>query len=128
MNDASLKSCCAFAIFALSLPFEAGAHHSTQMFDAENPLELSGTVIEWQWTNPHTFIILEVTGEQGATETWELEGSNTRVMLRRGWTPSTLRPGEEIVVTVRPLKSGATGGNFSDVRRADGEPVGAETE
>lgn len=110
----------------LALPDRSLAHHSTRMFDSENPIELTGTVIEWQWTNPHTFIMMEGTDEKGETRTWELEGSNTRSMLRRGWNPATLSPGDEIVVTVRPLHSGAPGGSFQDVRWADGTPVQPE--
>src|SRR5262245_41460440 len=102
------------------------AHHSTAMYDSDHPVELHGKVVEWQFTNPHTFIILEVAGVGGEKKVWELEGSNTRGMIVRGWTANTLQPGDEIVVTVRPLLSGAPGGNFSNVRHADGTPVGKQ--
>ena len=95
-------------------------HHSTAIYDSENPIELSGKVVEWQFTNPHTFIILAVENEEGEEEIWSLEGSNTSLMFRRGWTPDSLQPGDELIVTVRPLHSGAPGGNFSNVRNGDG--------
>lgn len=103
----------------------AFAHHSTAIYDSDNPVELSGTVVEWQFVNPHCIIVLEVTEPSGASTVWSLEGGNTAGLFRRGWTPQTLRPGDEIVVTVRPLRSGAPGGNYSDVRWADGSPLDA---
>ena len=106
----------------------AAAHHSTAIYDSENPIELSGTVAEWKFTNPHVIIQLEVTGEDGEKEIWNLEGSNTSLLFRRGWTPETLQPGDEIMVTVRPLHSGAPGGNYSNVRWADGTAVDPRAE
>jgi hypothetical protein len=100
------------------------AHHSTAIYDNENPVELAGTVVEWQFVNPHTFIVLEVADEAtGAKVVWSVEGGNTAGLFRRGWTPNTLKPGDRIIVTVRPLRSGAPGGNYSNVRWQDGRPV-----
>ena len=101
----------------------ASAHHSTAIYDSDNPMELSGTVVEWKFTNPHCIIELEVRDDSGETAIWSLEGSNTSILFRRGWTPSTLRTGDKITVTVRPLRSGFTGGNYSNPRWEDGAPV-----
>ena len=79
-------------------------------------------MVEWQFTNPHTFIILAVEDDNGEEVIWSLEGGNTSLVFRRGWTPESLQPGDELIVTVRPLHSGAPGGNYSDVRNADGTP------
>jgi hypothetical protein len=67
--------------------------------------------------------MLEVIDDNGDTAIWSLEGSNTSLLIRRGWTPVTLKTGDEIVVTVRPLQSGAPGGNYSNPRWEDGTPV-----
>jgi hypothetical protein len=99
------------------------AHHSTAIYDSDNPIELRGKVVEWRFTNPHCIIMLEVTDKNGKTAIWTLEGSNTALLFRRGWTPETLRPGDRIIVTVRPLRSGAAGGNYSNVRWEDGTGV-----
>jgi Family of unknown function (DUF6152) len=110
----------------LTLSGAASAHHSTAIYDSENPVQLTGTVQEWRFTNPHCLIVLEVAGtgdDEGKTEVWTLEGSNTSLLIRRGWTPLTLKPGDRITVTVRPLRSGVTGGNYSNVRWEDGTPV-----
>lgn len=100
----------------------AFSHHSTAIYDSENPVELSGTVVEWKFTNPHCLILLEVT-DDGETKVWTLEGSNTSLLIRRGWTPMTLEPGDRLTVTVRPLRSGVPGGNYSNPRWEDGTPV-----
>jgi hypothetical protein len=100
------------------------AHHSTAIYDNEHPVELAGTVVEWQFVNPHTFIVLEVANEAtGEKVVWSVEGGNTAGLFRRGWTPNTLKPGDRIIVTARPLRSGAPGGNYSNVRWHDGTPV-----
>ena len=101
-----------------------GAHHSTAIYDSENPVELAGTVVEWQFVNPHCFIILEVAdAATGEKKVWSLEGGNTAGLFRRGWTPNTLKAGDKIMITVRPLRSGAPGGNYSNPRWADGKPI-----
>ena len=101
-----------------------GAHHSTAIYDSENPIELTGTVVEWQFVNPHVFIVLEVVDRAtGENKHWNLEGGNTAGLFRRGWTPNTLKAGDTIMLTVRPLRSGAAGGNYSNPRWGDGTPI-----
>lgn len=119
----SARSGMVFASLLLLSSAPAAAHHSTAIYDSEHPIELSGTVVEWQFVNPHTIIVLETTGENGDKTIWSVEGGNTAGLYRRGWTPKTLNAGDEIIVTVRPLHSGAPGGNYSNVRWADGTPV-----
>jgi hypothetical protein len=113
----------ATTVTLLLMPRGVLAHHSTAIYDADNPVELRGKVVEWRFTNPHTIILLEVTGKNGENALWNLEGSNTALLFRRGWTPKTLKPGDRILVTVRPLRSGAAGGNYSNVRWEDGTSV-----
>ena len=99
------------------------AHHSTAIYDSDNPIELSGTVVEWRFTNPHCIVMLEVTDSSGDSVIWSLEGGNTSGLFRRGWTPMTLKPGDKLTVTVRPLRSGVPAGNYSNPRWEDGTPV-----
>jgi hypothetical protein len=124
-----MRRTSAFTLWAVSallmtvfIP-KATAHHSTAIYDSEHPVELSGTVVEWRFVNPHCIIQLEVADENGDKTLWTLEGGNTSIVLRRGWTPTTLQAGDEIVVTVRPLRSGVPGGNYSNPRWADGRPI-----
>ena len=110
-------------LFLLTCCSPTFAHHSTAIYDSDNPIELSGRVVEWKFTNPHCFIILEVTATNGAPQTWNLEGGNTAGLFRQGWTPDTLQAGDEIMLTVRPLRSGTTGGNYSNPRWRDGAVI-----
>ena len=113
------------ASVALVMATGAAAHHSFAMFDQDNPLELEGTVQEFKFTSPHTFIILDVKGEDGGTTVWNLEGGPPSFLVRDGWSKSTLKPGDEVRMTVEPLRSGAPGGAWS-VRRIkfrDGQPI-----
>lgn len=112
-----------FAVVLLAVISNAWSHHSTAIYDSENPIELSGTVVEWQFVNPHCVIVLEVQDANGSPTVWSVEGSNTAGLFRRGWTPETLQPGDRILVRVRPLHSGAPGGNYSNVRWSDGTPI-----
>ena len=100
------------------------AHHSFAMFDQEHPVELVGTVKEFKFTSPHTFIILEV---KGPTETviWNLEGQAPGGLARDGWSAKTLPPGTELKMSIDPLRSGAPGGAWTVQRTKlkDGSPV-----
>jgi hypothetical protein len=100
------------------------AHHSFAMFDQEHPTELVGTVKEFKFTSPHTFILLEV---KGPTETviWNLEGGSPSALVRDGWSSKTLPPGTELKLTIDPLLSGAPGGawNVQKTKRTDGSPL-----
>ena len=100
-------------------------HHSFAMFDQENPIELVGTVQEFKYTSPHSYLLLEVKGPDGSTTVWNLEGRAPSLMARDGWTSKTLQPGDEIILTIQPLHSGAPGGswNTSIPKFKDGRPL-----
>jgi hypothetical protein len=101
------------------------AHHSFAMFDQEHPIQLVGTVKEFRYTSPHTFIILEVKVEDGAAKVWTLEGNAPGNLARDGWWADTLKPGDEIKLTIMPLRSGAPAGSWTatKVRYKNGEPI-----
>ena len=120
MRSLSLGATLALACFAARVD----AHHSTAIYDSDNPIELAGSVVEWQFVNPHVFILLEVVDTTtGDKKVWSLEGGNTAGLFRRGWTPNTLKAGDQIMLTVRPLRSGSPGGNYSNPRWADGKAI-----
>ena len=103
----------------------AWAHHSFAMFDQEHPIELVGTVTEFKFTSPHTFILLKVKAADGTEQIWNLEGGAPSGLVRDGWNSKTLKPGDELTVKVDPLRSGAPGGawNASKVKFKDGKPI-----
>jgi hypothetical protein len=122
-----LKTTALVAAAAIvSLAGTALAHHSFAMFDQEHPIELTGTVKEFKFTSPHTFILLEVkNGEE--TEVWNLEGAAPGGLQRDGWSAKTLPPGTQLKMTIDPLRSGAPGGSWSvqKTKLLDGSPVAA---
>jgi hypothetical protein len=106
----------------------APAHHSFAMFDRGNPVELEGTVQEFKYVAPHSFILLEVKDAEGATAVWNLEGGAPSILAREGWTRASLKPGDQIRLMVDPLRSGAPGGawNAGKVKFKDGRPIVGE--
>lgn len=102
------------------------AHHSFAMFDQENPIDLTGTVQEFKYTSPHSYILLAVKGQDGSTVIWNLEGQAPSLLARDGWSRQTLKPGDEIIITIHPLQSGAPGGAWNVIRAKfkDGRPIG----
>ena len=102
----------------------AAAHHSSTMFDAQHPKTLTGTVREFQWTNPHCYIQLMVKNDKGREEEWSIEMGAPTYLYGRGWRPSTLKVGEVLHVTISPLLKGGRGGLLVQATAADGKPLG----
>ena len=110
-------------ITAVALALTAGgaaAHHSFSVFDMQTEATITGVVNKVQWTNPHIFIWVDVTGEDGEVVTWGLEGMSPNFLARRGWTRTTLEPGDEVTVSIRPLISGDPGGMFISTTTPEG--------
>ena len=101
------------------------AHHSFAMFDSDHPIELVGTMVEFKYTNPHTFIVLEVKDKDGASTLWSLEGGSPSALVREGWTSSTIKRGDVLKISVKPLRSGAPGGAWEipTTSYGDGTPL-----
>jgi len=101
------------------------AHHSFAMFDQENPVELEGVVQEFKFTSPHSYILLEVKGEEGNTAVWNLEGPAPSLLARDGWSSQTLKPKDEVIITIDPLRSGAPGGSWQSrkIKFRNGQPI-----
>jgi hypothetical protein len=103
----------------------AFAHHSFAMFDQEHPMELKGTVTEFKFTSPHTFVLLEVKGADGSSTVWNLEGASPSALVREGWSSKTLKAGDELKMMIDPLRSGAPGGAWSEKKTqlSSGGPI-----
>lgn len=96
------------------------AHHSFTMFDTTREVTITGTVREFQWTNPHTFAWIDVPNASGGVDTYGIEGMSPNFLGRRGWTKNTLKPGDKVTVVMYPLKDGQKGGTFLRCILADG--------
>src|SRR5215470_3892539 len=103
----------------------ASAHHSFAMFDAQHPKEITGTVKEFRFVSPHTILVVTVKDGDGVEKDWILEGGAPGLLTREGMTSRSLKPGDEVKVTINPLHSGAEGGSFQplQVRFQDGRLV-----
>jgi hypothetical protein len=99
----------------------ARAHHSFAMFDVAHEKALTGTIRQFQWTNPHTWIWIDVPTADGSMEEWGVEGMSPNFLGRRGWSRSTLKPGDRVTIVVHPVKDGSKGGSFLRVTLADGK-------
>jgi Family of unknown function (DUF6152) len=115
----------AASALALAVGGAAQAHHSFAIFDVQHPLELRGTVQEFKFTSPHSFIILEVKAPDGSIMIWKLEGASPNILARDGWSSQSLKSGDEVVLTIDPLRSGAPGGAWigQRINFRDGRPV-----
>jgi len=107
------------AAVALIYAVPALAHHSFAMFDATKATKLEGTVKEFQWTNPHAWILMTVGADQ-----WAIEMGGPGGLARQGWVPKTLTPGMKISAVIHPLKDGTHGGQFMAVTLPDGKLMG----
>jgi hypothetical protein len=101
----------------------AVAHHSFAMFDAGKLVTVAGSVKEFQWTNPHAFILMMVANSDGQVEQWSIEMGGPGGLARQGWVPKTLKPGMNISVIMHPLREGH-GGQFLAVTLPDGTQLG----
>jgi hypothetical protein len=110
---------------ALSLPVAgAEAHHSFAMFDQAKKVTVTGTVRQFQWTNPHSYIQLIAKDAAGTDVEWSMEMGAPMYLYARGWRPTTIKPGMVISITINPLRNGKPGGVVLDVTTADGKPIG----
>jgi hypothetical protein len=98
----------------------AAAHHSSAGIDRAKTVVLTGTVKVFGWTNPHSWMEVDVPDQKGGTTTWKVEMTSPAYLVRAGWKSTTLKQGDEVKVTVRPLRDGSPGGLFVSVLLGDG--------
>lgn len=111
-------SVSAAALAGLSTP--ALAHHSAAMFDHDKKVTLQGTVKEFQYTNPHSWLQVLVTGADGKTTEWGFEAEGPSTLLRAGIKAKSFVPGDKVTIVANPMKDGRPAGALITATKADG--------
>lgn len=109
------------ALAALAAP--GFAHHSFAMFDMKKEVTAQGVVTDFRWTNPHSWMHLDVTGKDGAKVNWSLEMTSPNNLVLSGWRRSSLKPGDKVTVTYHPLLNGKPGGALVQVVLPDSKTL-----
>lgn len=113
----------AVAVAAFAAP--AFAHHSFSMFDADKTVTLSGTVKEFEWTNPHAWLRIMVNDPaSGKAMQYAVEMGSPGQQSRVGWKPNSVKPGDNVSVKIHPLKDGSRGGQFLSAVLPNGQQLG----
>jgi len=97
------------------------SHHSPAVFDRSQQITITGTVREFRWGNPHSWIHLDVANDEGEIEDWSVEMDPASMLGREGWTRRTLEPGDRVAVKVYPLRNDEKGGQYISVTLPDGK-------
>ena len=113
-----LLGCACVLVLASVVP--VSAHHSPAAFDRTKEVKLAGTVKEFRWQNPHTWIEVIVPDEKGKDVLWGVELTSPTYLIRAGWKSNIIKPGDKVTVVVNPVRSGEPSGIFRSLTLADG--------
>ena len=106
----------------------APAHHSGAAFNRAETRTIEGEVVEWRWSNPHSWLRISVAGEGGAAVEWNFEATSSALLARQGWRRTSFEQGERVSVHYNPLRDDGVGGNLVGVTKADGTVLGRAPE
>jgi hypothetical protein len=115
-----MKGTLAALALALGIVGPAVAHHSPAAFDRTKEVKLVGTVKEFRWQNPHTWIEVLVPNEQGQDVLWGVELTSPTYLIREGWKSNTIKPGDTVTIVGHPVRSGEPAAIFVSLTLADG--------
>ncbi len=107
--------------FVLSIPVMA--HHGGAAYDNGTKITLKGTIANFDWSNPHTQVHLDVTDESGNLVHWNFESQPPSILTHAGWTKNSLKPGDKVTIIATPAKNGSAVGLLSKVVFADGREL-----
>jgi hypothetical protein len=102
------------------------AHHAPAVFDQTRTIVVEGTVTEFVWSNPHSWIRMDVVGDNGKITNWSMEMNPPTYLVRGGWRSTTLKPGDKVTVVANPLRTGEPGGKYVSITLPDGRVLGEQ--
>lgn len=106
---------------SMCLAMPALAHHSFSMFDHDKTVKMTGTLKEFEWTNPHAWLhVMAMDEKTGKPVEWSFEMGSVGQVSAQGWKPDSVKPGDKISVEMHPLKDGSHGGQYISATLADG--------
>jgi hypothetical protein len=115
----------AAGVLLVSVPLIA--HHGAATFDTGKEITLKGTVTEWLWANPHCFLKFDAKDDTGTVRNWAAETQNPTAMTQRAWSRTSFKAGDEITVTLEPVKNGQPIGRILTVILPNGQKLVAAT-
>ncbi len=102
------------------------AHHAPAVFDQTRTIVVEGVVTEFVWANPHSWIRMDVVGEDGKVTNWSMEMNPPTYLVRGGWRSTTLKPGDKVSVVANPLRTNEPGGKYVAITLPDGRVLGEQ--
>lgn len=119
-----MKSSLIAVAFILTISTVSFAHHSGAGVDRTKSVSITGTLKEFKWANPHSWMEIEVPNDKGGTDLWAVEMNPPSFLVRAGWRSNSVKPGDKVTVVVRPFRNGDPGGIFVSVTLPDGQVLG----
>ena len=113
-------------IVGISFSLPLFAHHGNAALDMSKKLVLKGVVTDWRWQNPHSILKFDVKDDSGNVVNWSAEINNPADMVERGWTAHSIKIGDQITITVNPVKSGKPVGRIVQVVFPDGRTLNTQ--
>jgi hypothetical protein len=120
MKSLWIAGVCA-AVLWTAVP--GAAHHSMAGFDRTKTVSLEGTVVQFKWANPHSWIEIDVPDATGKVVRWNVEMTAPAFLAKAGWKSTSLKPGDKVTVVGNPLINGDPGAIFVSVKLADGQEL-----
>jgi hypothetical protein len=113
-------------VIALFVTSSAYAHHSAAGVDRTKTVTVEGTVKQFKWGNPHSWLEIEVPNSKGSTDIWNLEMTSPAFLVRAGWKSTTIKVGDKVKAVARPFRNGDPGGLFVSVTLPSGQTMGEQ--
>ena len=113
----------AAVLVVLAIASAVEAHHGSADYDVSREVTVDGTVTQWRWSSPHTWVSLRATRSNGSTEEWSGEGPPLQWAEARGWSKATLKPGESVRLVMYPSRREPRSGLVKRIERAGGDLI-----